>query len=84
MVILYNGLLDGNRPRWAAEWKISTFATLKVCSLLGGAHKTPTAFYLKIYGKETKDFGQKAKNNNYTIIAKLSVPSFLRYEWINV
>lgn len=38
------------------------------------------AFYLKMYGKETKGFSQKAKNNNYTIIAKLSVPSFLQYE----
>lgn len=37
-----------------------------------------------MYGKETKGFSQKAKNNNYTIVAKLSVPSFLHYEWINV
>lgn len=77
-------LIDGNRPRWAAEWKISIFATLKVCSLLGGAHKIPTAFYLKMYGKETRGFSQKAKNNNCTNIAKLSVLSFLQYEWINV
>lgn len=42
------------------------------------------AFYLKMYGKETKGSSQKAKNNNCTIIAKLSVPSFLQYEWINV
>lgn len=38
------------------------------------------AFYLKMYGKETKGSGQKAKNNNCTIMAKLSVPSFLQYE----
>lgn len=77
-------LIAGNRPRWAAEWKTCIFTTLTACSLLEGAHKTPTAFYKKMHGKETRDFSQNAKNNNYTNIAKLSVPSSLQYEWINV
>lgn len=77
-------LIAGNRTRWAAEWKTSIFTTFKVCSLLEGAHKTPTAFYKKMYGKETRDFSQNSKNNNYTSIAKLSVPSSLQDERINV
>lgn len=78
-------LIAGNRSRWAAEWKTCIFTTLKVCSLLEGEHKTPVAFYKKkMYGKETRGFSQNAKNNNYTNIAKLSVPSSLQYERINV
>lgn len=37
-----------------------------------------------MYGKETRDFSQNSKNNNCTNIAKLSVPSSLQYERINV
>lgn len=72
-------LIAGNRPRWAAEWKTCIFTTLKVCSLLEGAHKTPTAFYIKMYVKETRDFSQNAKNNNYSQV----VCSFLPPVWTN-
>lgn len=77
-------LIAGNRPRRAAEWKTSIFTTLKVCSLLEGEHKPPQPSIKKMCGRETRDFSQNAKNNNYTNIARLSIPSSFQNERINV
>jgi len=57
------------------------FHYIKSLFVLEGTYKTPMAFYFKkVYGKETRDFSQNTKNNNYTNTAKLSVLSSFQYE----
>lgn len=84
-VILYNCFNSWKQTLVSCRMENLYFHYIKSLFVLEGTYKTPMAFYFKkIYGKETRDFSQNTKNNNYIDIAKLSVPSFLQYEWIHV